>query len=190
MPFGTESGLIAAELRSMQTSDNIQTSFKPSFKPGNIVQVISYLLILLWVYAAASKLMDFDRSRGEMLNQALAPWLEKILVWAIPLAELSITALLLFKQTRLQGIILSLVLLLIFTAYIVLVKLNYFDYVPCSCGGIISKLSWEGHFIFNMVFIVLAATAWLLQRDQILFANDQEKPKTWNRVGKNLKINL
>lgn len=148
------------------------------FKPEMYVQLISCMLILLWVYAATSKLMDFDRSRGEMLNQALAPWLEKILVWAIPLTELSITALLLFKQTRLQGIILSLVLLLIFTAYIVLVKLNYFDYVPCSCGGIMSKFSWEGHFIFNMAFIVLAATAWLLQRDQILFANDQEKPKT------------
>ncbi len=173
----------------MQTS-NLQPSHKLTSRLEIIIKIISYLLILLWVYAAASKLMDFDRSRGEMLNQALAPWLEKILVWAIPLAELYITVLLIFKQTRLQGIILSLVLLLIFTAYIVLVKLNYFDYVPCSCGGIISKLSWEGHFIFNMVFIVLAATAWLLQRDQILFANDQEKPKTWNRVGKNLKIKL
>jgi hypothetical protein len=28
--------------------------------------------------------------------------------------------------------------------------------LPCSCGGIISKLSWKQHIIFNLFFIVLS----------------------------------
>jgi hypothetical protein len=30
--------------------------------------------------------------------------------------------------------------------------------LPCSCGGIISSLSWRQHIIFNGVFILLAIT--------------------------------
>lgn len=124
--------------------------------------IINFLLILLWAYAAASKLADYETSRGEMLNQALPPWLEEILVWGIPLIELFTAALLLFNKSRIYGTFLSLFLLIVFTIYIALVKFNYFDYVPCSCGGVIGSLSWEQHFVFNLIFIVLAATEVLL----------------------------
>ena len=119
-------------------------------------------MILLWTYAAVSKLADYQTSRGEMLNQALPKWLEEILVWGVPSIELFTVALLLFNKTKLYGTLLSLFLLISFTIYIALVEFNYFDYVPCSCGGVISSLSWEQHFVFNLIFIVLAATAVLL----------------------------
>lgn len=131
----------------------------------SISSTINFLLILLWTYAAASKLADYETSRGEMLNQALPQWLEEILVWGIPMIELFTAGLLLFRKTRFYGTIMSVCLLIIFTGYIALVKLNYFDYVPCSCGGVIGSLSWEEHFLFNMVFIVLAATAVLIERN-------------------------
>ncbi|MEJ7780836.1 MAG: MauE/DoxX family redox-associated membrane protein [Daejeonella sp.] len=124
---------------------------------------INSLLILLWTYAAISKLSDYQTSRGEMLNQALPPWLEEILVWGVPLIELFTGALLLFDKSRLYGTFLSLFLLISFTIYIGLVKFNYFDYVPCSCGGVIGSLSWEQHFVFNLIFIVLAATGVILE---------------------------
>lgn len=124
---------------------------------------INFLLILLWTYAAVSKLSDYQTSRDEMSNQALPPRLEEILVWAIPLVELTTASLLLFSPTRLKGTLLSLFLLVTFTLYIVLVKLNFFDYVPCSCGGIISKLSWEEHFYFNLSFLAIATIGFILQ---------------------------
>jgi len=127
-----------------------------------ILTSINCLLILLWTYAAVSKLADYQTSRGEMLNQALPKWLEEILVWGVPSIELFTVALLLFNKTKLYGTLLSLFLLISFTIYIALVEFNYFDYVPCSCGGVISSLSWEQHFVFNLIFIVLAATAVLL----------------------------
>ncbi|MEJ7693835.1 MauE/DoxX family redox-associated membrane protein [Daejeonella sp.] len=127
---------------------------------------INSLLILLWTYAAVSKLSDYQTSRREMLNQALPSWLEEILVWGVPLIELFTAALLLFGKSRLYGTFLSLCLLISFTIYIGLIKFNYFDYIPCSCGGVIGSLSWEQHFVFNLIFIVLAATGVILETNR------------------------
>lgn len=131
------------------------------FKPETYVQLISCLLILLWVYAAMSKLNDFERSKWEMLNQPLVPWLEEILVWAVPLIELATAALLLFEQTRQKGILLSAFLLLTFTVYITLIKLNYFGFIPCSCGGILRSLNWTQHLLFNCFYLILTLIAFI-----------------------------
>lgn len=119
-------------------------------------ELASFCLILLWMYASASKLFDYERSKGEMFNQALPHALEEILVWALPTIELVTAILLVFKRTRASGAVISIGLLSVFTAYIIAVKLNFFDYVPCSCGGVISKLTWNEHLYFNLVFLVMA----------------------------------
>lgn len=49
-----------------------------------------------------------------------------------------------------------------FTAYIVII-LHFSYFVPCSCGGILEKLGWTEHLIFNVVFVLLAIVAILLQ---------------------------
>lgn len=151
-----------------------------------IISILTALLIFLWVYAAMSKLLDYDTARDEMLKQVFPVWISTILVWLVPLCELVVAGLLLFERTRTGGIIASLILLIAFTGYIALIQLNYFDYVPCTCGGVISKLTWEEHFLFNMAFIVLSGTALILrEHEKILSANNREKPKTRIRVGKN-----
>jgi hypothetical protein len=72
----------------------------------------------------------------------------------LPLAELLIALLLLFERTRLIGLYASLVLLSIFTVYLVYMVLAV-PKLPCSCGGVISTMSWKQHVVFNAVFIVL-----------------------------------
>ena len=129
------------------------------FKPQIYVKLISCMLILLWVYAATSKLISFERSKWEMMNQPLDPWFEKVLVWAVPLIELTTAVLLIYERTRLKGIILSAFLLLSFSIYITLIKLNYFGFIPCSCGGILRSLSWTQHLLFNLFFLTLSLTA-------------------------------
>uniref|UniRef100_UPI003743C6E5 MauE/DoxX family redox-associated membrane protein n=1 Tax=Pedobacter schmidteae TaxID=2201271 RepID=UPI003743C6E5 len=72
----------------------------------------------------------------------------------IPFSELLIVLFLLFDKTRMPALISSFALLIIFTAYIVYI-LNFAPSVPCSCGGVISKLSWSGHLVFNGAFITI-----------------------------------
>ena len=75
--------------------------------------------------------------------------------------ELLIALLLTLKSTRLQGLYASFFLMVAFTVYIYLI-LNYSDFVPCSCGGIIEKMNWTGHMIFNISFAALALFAIVL----------------------------
>ncbi len=43
-----------------------------------------------------------------------------------------------------------------FTVYIGLVLTGLFGRVPCSCGGVLSSLGWEAHFLFNVCILALA----------------------------------
>lgn len=123
------------------------------------LKIICALLIFLFVYAAVSKLASFAEFRSDMYNQPLPAFVKPILIWAVPLAELAIVALLIFDTTRLAGLYASLVLMIAFTFYTAVVLLHFFTYVPCSCGGIIKNLSWGQHLVFNLFFVLMAFIA-------------------------------
>lgn len=121
-----------------------------------LIQGISAILVFLWIYAALSKLLNYEQSRMQMMNQLFPVAINRILLWVVPAAELFTAGLLLFTRTRTAGLILSVLMLSLFSVYILFVILNVFDRIPCSCGGIISKLSWGQHLVFNLVFLALA----------------------------------
>jgi putative oxidoreductase len=125
----------------------------------NTTAICEALLTGLFVYAAVSKLADFDTFRGQLANQTFPHALAAILVYALPAAELLTAGLLLAQRTSLAGLWLSLGLLLAFTGYIALVKLHYWSRVPCSCGGILSHMGWTTHLLFNLFFILLTVLA-------------------------------
>lgn len=120
------------------------------------VSLISGFLTFLWVYAAMSKVLNYEQSRMQMMNQVFPVTVNAVLLWLIPITELFIAGLLLFSKSRIVGLILSAILLFLFSGYVLLVMLNVFGRIPCSCGGIISKLSWGQHLVFNLVFLALA----------------------------------
>jgi hypothetical protein len=48
------------------------------------------------------------------------------------------------------------VMMIIFTIYILAI-IRFSKHLPCSCGGIISELSWKEHLFLNVFLILLAA---------------------------------
>ncbi|MEO8794260.1 MAG: MauE/DoxX family redox-associated membrane protein [Daejeonella sp.] len=124
-------------------------------KSDTTTSIIRAALILLWTYAAMSKLLDYNQSRTRMLEQVFPVSVSEILVWVVPVAELITAALLLFKKTRLSGLNASLFLLLQFTSYIILVMSGLFGRISCYCGGILEKMTWGQHLYFNLVFLTL-----------------------------------
>jgi putative oxidoreductase len=124
-----------------------------------ITTAIQAALIILWVYAATSKMLDFDQSRSEMLGQVFPAALSEFLAWAVPLTELGAAGLLIFSKTRRIGLYLSLLLLFVFSIYIITILLNVFGRIPCSCGGILENMTWTEHLLFNVFFIVLTLIA-------------------------------
>lgn len=120
-----------------------------------IVQIISYLYILLFIYTAISKLLDFENFGIQLAQSPLLSAYAGLIAPSVIIIELLIVLLLCIKATRLTGLYASFFLMIAFTVYIYLI-LNYSDFIPCSCGGIIEELSWTEHLIFNLVFAALA----------------------------------
>jgi len=126
-------------------------------KRWQIINLISYLFILVFLYTATSKVLTF-RSFEHVLGQSvLIGNYNTLVAWLIPTVEIAIGILLIFPTTKRIGLIASLTLMIVFTAYLTYM-INSGSKLPCRCGGIISALSWKNHIIFNSILIALAAT--------------------------------
>ena len=123
-----------------------------------IQTLICYLFIVLFVYAAVSKLIDFENFQIQLAQSPLLSAYAGFISYAVIIAEILIVLLLGIKRTQQIGLYASYGLMLAFTVYIYLI-INYSDFVPCSCGGILEKLGWTEHLIFNLVFVGLAVIA-------------------------------
>ncbi|MDF0718197.1 hypothetical protein PY092_18690 [Muricauda sp. 334s03] len=120
-----------------------------------IVETISLLLIVLFIYAATSKLWDFGQFKVQLGQSPVLTAYADGLAWMVPGVEYLLALLLLFNGTRLAAFYSSLALMVMFTTYILLV-LNFSDYIPCSCGGVLEDLGWTEHIVFNLFFVALA----------------------------------
>ncbi|HLW32169.1 MAG TPA: MauE/DoxX family redox-associated membrane protein, partial [Aequorivita sp.] len=125
------------------------------------ITVICYLFVLLFLYAATSKLLDFETFTVQLAQSPLLSAYAGIIAWMVPGIEILIAGLLIFPRFRTLALYASFTLMVMFTAYIYII-LNFSDFIPCSCGGVLEKLSWTQHLIFNVVFIVLAGGAILI----------------------------
>ncbi|MDF2189601.1 MauE/DoxX family redox-associated membrane protein [Paraflavitalea sp. CAU 1676] len=129
-----------------------------------VIEILSSLLILLFVYTGVSKWLDFTKFVGQMNNQPFPDWLTPVIVWTLPAIEIIISIFLMFDRTQVIGFIASFILMLLFTLYTALVLLKVFGRVPCSCGGVIENLSWEQHLVFNLFFVGVALAGIFLKR--------------------------
>jgi len=120
-----------------------------------ITEIISILFILLFVYAAVSKLINIERFKVQLSQSPLLTTYSNWVAWFVPLTELIIVIALLIPRYRLVGLYGCLGLMSAFSMYIIAI-LNFSDYIPCSCGGILDKMGWTEHLVFNIVFVVLA----------------------------------
>lgn len=125
------------------------------------VLVVSYLFILLFVYAAVSKGIDFENFKVQLGQSPLLNAYAGILVWMVPISEIIIALLLAINPLRKIGLFASMSLMSMFTVYIYLI-LNFSSYIPCSCGGILEKLDWNEHLYFNLAFVFFALVALVL----------------------------
>ncbi|MCV9932868.1 hypothetical protein OIU80_11285 [Flavobacterium sp. LS1R47] len=132
---------------------------KLTVKTKNVIlDIICLLYVLLFVYAAVSKLLDFENFEVQLgkspLLSAFASWVS----WLVPVIELLIVLLLIIPKFQSAGLFAAFSLMTMFTAYIFIV-LHYSSFVPCSCGGVLEKMSWNSHLIFNMAFLLFGALA-------------------------------
>ncbi|WP_432670493.1 DoxX family protein [Flavobacterium sp. SM2513] len=126
-----------------------------------VIALISYLYILLFVYAAVSKWLDFENFQVQLGLSPLLSVYATYVSYGVLLVELGISVLLAVPRFRNLGIYLSFLLMVLFTVYIILI-LNFSSFIPCSCGGVLEEMGWTAHLVFNSVFVVLGVVAFSL----------------------------
>lgn len=131
---------------------------------------VSLLFITMFVYAAVSKWMDFNVFVSQMHKQPFPSLFLPLLVWGIPLTELCVSLLLMLEKTRFTGLKIATGMMILFTGYIILIKLRYFGEIPCSCGGAIVQFTWVQHLYFNLFFVLIGLVAILLFRKINIFS--------------------
>jgi len=127
-------------------------------KRNHVTEIIAALFILLFVYTATSKLLEFYSFRTVLSRSPLIGKNAFLLAWVLPLAELVIALLLFFPRSRRLGLWASLGLMVLFTAYLGYM-ITFASHLPCSCGGVIRHMTWTQHLVFNFFFTLLALTA-------------------------------
>jgi len=132
-----------------------------------IITASRSLLILLFFYASVSKLVDIPLFKRQMEAQPFPHWLALSFMVLVPLSEIVLAVLLMIEATSKKALLASSILMALFTLYIGAILLNFFGRIPCSCGGVIQKLDWPQHLIFNIIFLTIAISGYLSARQPV-----------------------
>jgi uncharacterized membrane protein YphA (DoxX/SURF4 family) len=131
------------------------------------LEIIRWLFLSLFLYAAATKLMDHEKFSAQLGQSPLTTEHAAWIAWAVPSVEIFIVLMLAIPTLRLPALYASYSLMVMFTTYIVIVT-RFSPFVPCSCGGVLQKMGWTEHLIFNVAFVMLGATGIILHQKQKL----------------------
>ena len=133
-------------------------------KRSLIAELVIGLLILLYIYTATSKLLDFSNFRHVLSRSPLIGNKAPAVAWILPLTEILISMMLILPKTRRIGLWCSFTLMLTFTGYVAWM-LAFAPQLPCSCGGVIKYMTWKQHLVFNIAYTLIAFLGiWLYQR--------------------------
>jgi len=143
-------------------------------KRTTIIEIITVLNIILFLYTGIAKIMDYSVFKEQLADSPILSWAAKPVAILLPIVEFAIVLMLVIPRWRLKGLYASFGIMTLFTAYIIAMFIVAPE-MPCSCGGIISELSWQQHIIFNSAFILLNAWAvYLLRKEK------NESSKGWD----------
>lgn len=125
-----------------------------------VIFVIAVLILAMFLYTGFDKIRHMAAFKAELYASPLDLIAQnsKLIAYVIPWMEIVACLLLLFPKTQYLGFMVSLMLFLSFTIYIAAL-FNIDKKMPCSCGGIISYLSWKQHLVVNIIYVFVTAVA-------------------------------
>lgn len=128
------------------------------------IEVTRFLLIVLFVYTASSKIQTFHTFHGVLIKSPLiGKQLALYVAIFIPTIEIIASILLVFGKTALKGFYVSTALMALFTFYVSYMVL-FAPKLPCVCGGVIEAMSWNQHIVFNAIFTVMSFICCILYK--------------------------
>jgi hypothetical protein len=138
----------------------------------SISDTITALLVFLFLYTGVNKYIDMKIFRFSLSQAPIIQDHLNLVSYTLPGIEILITILLVIPKTRLKGLYASLILLSIFTIYLIAMVFST-SQLPCGCGGVINKLTWKQHILFNLFFVIISIVGIRLHRNAIKASNGQ-----------------
>lgn len=119
-----------------------------------ITETIIFLLLIMWAYTFASKIFDFDTFDRQIKGAYLLSVGGTLLPYLLQLVHLGIVGLLINKNWRNVGLLVSLTVLVLYTGYLIYV-LKFAPSIPCSCISLISGMNWTDQLYFNFIALTI-----------------------------------
>src|SRR3546814_17916552 len=88
-------------------------------KKSVFIEIVSALLILLFIYAAISKIIDHQTFLVQLGRSPLLTRFAPLLVWTVPIIELLLAILLAIRFTRMLALHGAFFLMILFTVYLI-----------------------------------------------------------------------
>lgn len=144
-------------------------------RKDEVITLITIIFVALFFTTGIEKVWDHRLFVITLSRQPLPDWMKGILAWGLPLAELITVALLVIPSTRLMGLYVSLILMLMFTGYTAYASAEPWGFVPCACGKLFNSLSWMQHFWVNLGFVGLAITGIALNKTTLEMSKTKQQ---------------
>ncbi|WP_442590872.1 MauE/DoxX family redox-associated membrane protein [Pedobacter sp. AW31-3R] len=113
-----------------------------------------WFLMFLFFCAAEVHIMNVDAFANFLHRMPLLESVGVVLAYLITVLEMSIVILLLLPSTRELGLFISLILLIIFTTYLIYI-ISIAAHLPCPCEGIMGGLTWTQCLGLNLLLVAL-----------------------------------
>jgi len=127
----------------------------------NIVDKVSkLLLILLFAYTGSSKLLGHQLFLSQLMQIQMLNTIAAPVSFLLPAVEILTAIFLAIDKMEILGLWLAAFLMTTFTIYVagmLILKSS----LPCTCGGVISSMTWKQHLLFNIFFMLLSWSALL-----------------------------
>jgi hypothetical protein len=144
-------------------------------KHSTFVEIISSMFILLFLYSAINNIFQIQPGVEVLQFVPLFGISPETIIWSSSAMEFLVALLLFFPRTRKAGFIASLVLIAVFTLYIIyLIKFD--PRLLCSCGAIILQLTLKQHLLLNVVLMILALIGIRLVKIKVKIEEQETAP--------------
>jgi hypothetical protein len=131
-------------------------------RTGHIItEAIISILIALWCFTFVSKIVDFETFNRQIKGAYLLSALGTFLPYFLQCLHLVIIILLINKRLKKYGLLASLNVLTLYTAYLVYV-LKFAPSVPCSCIAVLRGMNWTDQLYFNFVALAINITGLIM----------------------------
>lgn len=137
------------------------------------IEFVIALFVVLWFYTGLNKMLDYSNFKSQLEKSPFVEHFSKLISLTLPAGEILIGAMLIYQRTKLLGLYLSFALMVFFTGYIWMMLRYAYD-LPCSCGGVLSQLSWEDHLWFNSAFVLLTVIAIIFETNALFIPKRKE----------------